>query len=324
MKKMPRILLTTGEPAGVGPDLIVRLAQQSWPAELVVIGDPGVLQERAALLGLPLELTVFSDQPSVSKKTQLSIIPVSVRNSVTPGKLDVANAEYVLETLLIAGQMCLDKKADAVVTAPVHKAILNQAGHTFLGHTEFFAQLASVSRTVMLFVVDELKVAIATTHLPLNKVSENITESLLSETITILHDELQTKFGILTPRISITGLNPHAGEGGYLGREEIETITPVIEKLRARGMNLQGPLPADTVFTPKHLDEADAVLAMYHDQALPLVKYVGFGKAVNVTLGLPFIRTSVDHGTALDVAGTNKVDVGSMEAALLLALKGIR
>lgn len=323
MINIPRILLTSGEPAGVGPDLIVRIAQQSWSAELVVIADPNMLQERAALLGLPLELIAFKPDnlPSATKKSQLCIIPVPLRTPVKPGMLDAANADYVLETLLIAGQMCLDQKADALVTAPVHKAIINSAGHHFLGHTEFFAQLAGVPRTVMLFVVDDLKVALATTHLPLNKVSENITQMMLRETITILHDALRDKFNIAKPRISIAGLNPHAGESGYLGREEIDTITPVIERLQASGMQLTGPLPADTIFTAKHLKNTDAVLAMYHDQALPLVKYLGFEKAVNVTLGLPFIRTSVDHGTALDIAGTDKVDIGSMEAALQLAIK---
>ena len=240
---------------------------------------------------------------------------------VVPGLLDPENSPYVIKTLELAGALCLEKKADAIVTGPVHKGIINHAGIPFTGHTEFFAQLCHIDQTVMLFVVDELKIALATTHLPLAKVPAKITSAHLEKILSIFNDGLKKYFSIPQPTILVCGLNPHAGEGGYLGREEIETIEPLIIKMREQGHHIFGPYPADTLFTHKYLKQADAFLSMYHDQALPLVKYIGFGHAVNVTLGLPFLRTSVDHGTALDAAGTAKADPGSMLAAMRLAIQ---
>lgn len=318
-----RILITPGEPAGIGPDIAIQIAQLSWAAELVVIADPDLLEQRAALLDLPLKLQVCDlDQPAKKQVAEtLNVLPVKLNNAVEPGKLNPANADYVLRTLQLASQYCLDKQASAIVTGPVHKSIINEAGIEFSGHTEFFAKMCGVPHTVMLFVVDQLQVALATTHLPLAKVPKAITKERLRLTLSILQAELKRQFHIAAPRILVCGLNPHAGEGGYLGREEIEVITPLLNELREENYIISGPLPADTIFTPKNLQQADVVLAMYHDQALPLVKYLGFGHAVNVTLGLPFVRTSVDHGTAIDMAGTKAADPGSLAAALNLAIK---
>lgn len=319
---IPHLLLTPGEPAGIGPDITVMAAQKAWPAALTAIADVTLLQERAAQLNLPLRIKeVDAHSPAHAHVPgTINVIPVKLRAPVSTGKLNTANAAYVLDTLLLAASLCSTHTANAVVTGPVHKGILNDAGIPFTGHTEFFAQQAGVEQTVMLFVVDQLKVALATTHLPLKQVSAHITADTLKRTLRILHNGLHQQFKLITPRILVCGLNPHAGENGYLGREEIDIISPTLADLRQAGMHLTGPLPADTLFTPRYLDHADAVLAMYHDQALPLVKYIGFGHAVNVTLGLPFIRTSVDHGTAIDMAGSNKADSGSLEAAIKLAI----
>lgn len=316
---MKRIIITPGEPAGIGPDITIQLAQLAWDAELIVIADPDLLMQRAHLMNLPLQL-LDDKHTSTHLPGTLKIIPIELNDHVVPGKLNVSNASYVLKTLEAAAKLCLSHQADAIVTGPVHKGIMNEAGISFTGHTEFFAQCANVPKTVMLFVVDQLKVALVTTHLPLNKVSDAITKENLQSTLTILKNGLQDQFHISSPRILICGLNPHAGEDGYLGREEIDVMTPALDELRKQNYLLEGPLPADTIFTVSCLERGDAVLAMYHDQALPLVKYLGFGHAVNVTLGLPFVRTSVDHGTALDIAGTNKIDAGSMIAAMKLAI----
>lgn len=320
MPKKPRILVTAGEPAGIGPDICVALAQNSHHADLVFIADPDVLLARARQLNLPLTLTETLTDERLAPHT-LKIMPVAVAQPVIAGELNPENAAYVLETLRVAAKLCLQKQADAVLTAPVHKGVINQAGIPFKGHTEFFAEQSNVKQTVMLFAAGALKVALATTHLPLKDVSQTLTPDLLRDVIVILHRELQTKFHIVSPRLLIAGLNPHAGEGGYLGREELDVMLPVIQMLRAQGLNLSDPLPADTIFTPHRLQSADAVLAMYHDQGLPLIKYASFGHAVNVTLGLPFIRTSVDHGTALDIAGTGQADASSLLAALKLTLE---
>jgi 4-hydroxythreonine-4-phosphate dehydrogenase len=318
----PRILLTPGEPAGIGPDITVMIAQQDWPAEIIVIADPIILQERAAQLALPLtiEQADLTHPPRASKAQTLKILPVTAEPS-TPGQLSTKNAAYVLKTLTLAAELCLEKKANALVTGPVQKEIINQAGTPFSGHTEFFAEVSGVEQTIMLFVVNELKVALLTTHLPLAKVPSFITGDRLKKTCVLLNNELKKWFGLSNPRIAICGLNPHAGEGGYLGREEIDIMIPAIQTLQQQGLQISGPLPADTIFTPSQLIKADVVLAMYHDQALPVVKYAGFGNAVNVTLGLPFIRTSVDHGTALDKAGSSLADAESMRSAIKLALK---
>ena len=318
-----RILITPGEPAGIGPDLVLKLAQQAHPhTELVAVCDPELLQARAKKLGLPLalELTTLEVPPMAHEAGKLGVLPVALAAPVEPGKLDPRNARYVLEALTLAARWCLEGNAQALVTGPVQKSVINQAGMPFSGHTEFLAERSGVERPVMMLIAGDLRVALATTHLPLREVAYQITRANLEETLRVLHADLRSKFGIAAPRIVVAGLNPHAGEGGYLGNEEIDVIQPVVNKLRDEGLRLIGPLPADTLFTPQRLKEADAVLAMYHDQGLPVLKHVGFGEAVNVTLGLPFIRTSVDHGTALDLAGTGRASMGSIEAALALAI----
>lgn len=326
---MQRILITPGEPAGCGPDLVVMIAAnpaEFWgrPVELCVIGDPDMLIARAQQLSLPLTLEpcdIHATPARPSTPNTLKIIPIACKEQVIAGTLNVANASYVLETLKTAVDLMQDQKAAALMTGPVHKGVINDAGFAFTGHTEFFAQSCGVENPVMLFVVgDQLKVALVTTHIALAKVPSAITKSLLHNTIHTVRSALKQQFKIAEPRIIVCGLNPHAGESGHLGREEIDTIIPVINELQQRGEKIVGPLPADTVFTPKHMMQADIILSMYHDQALPVVKYAGFGEAVNMTLGLPFIRTSVDHGTALDIAGSGKADAGSMIAALKLAI----
>lgn len=320
--QIQRILITPGEPAGIGPDLIAAIAQLKWQHELVVIADPEMLITRANQLSCPLQLITcdLNATPSQNPQGTLKIIPVSLKEKANAGELNRANASYVLETLKLAAQLCQTGKANAVVTGPVNKEIINEAGVPFTGHTEFFAEESGVSQTVMLFVVNDMKVALLTTHLPLAEVPKAVTANRLESVLSILNDGLKQQFDIQEPHIFVCGLNPHAGEGGYLGREEIEIINPALLKLREKGMHLTGALPADTIFTPPYLAKADAILAMYHDQGLPIVKYQGFGNAVNVTLGLPFIRTSVDHGTAIDLAGTGLADSGSLKAAIELAI----
>ena len=320
-----RVVITPGEPAGIGPDLIVQLAQRDWPMELVVCADAALLTDRASQLGLSLSLLTWQPNtpPQAQRAGTLTLLPVALREPVVPGQLSVANGAYVVETLARACDGCLNGEFAALVTGPVHKGVINDAGVPFTGHTEFFEERAQASKVVMMLATEALRVALATTHLPIKAVADAITPSLLRDVITILHHDLRTKFGIREPHVLVCGLNPHAGEGGHMGTEEIDTIIPVLNELRAQGMNLSGPLPADTLFQPKYLDHADAVLAMYHDQGLPVLKYQGFGRGVNITLGLPFIRTSVDHGTALELAGQGKADVGSFITALNLAIKMI-
>ena len=319
------IALTAGEPAGIGPDLCLQLATEPCAHQRVIIADPDLLAARASQLGLDIELLPYdAAQPARAQQAgQISVLPVPLTFSCQPGKLNPANALYVLETLRLGGQGCLDGEFAAVVTAPVHKGVINDAGVPFSGHTEFFADQTATGQVVMMLACPGLRVALATTHLPLREVADAITAESLEQVIRILHADLQGKFGIAAPRILVCGLNPHAGEGGHLGREEIDIIIPLLERLRGEGMSLEGPLPADTLFTAKHLDHADAVLAMYHDQGLPVLKHKGFGQAVNVTLGMPIIRTSVDHGTALDLAGTGRADVGSLRVALNTAISMI-
>jgi 4-hydroxythreonine-4-phosphate dehydrogenase len=320
-----RVVITPGEPAGIGPDLVVQLAQRDWPMELVVCADAALLTDRASQLGLSLSLLPWQPNtpPQAQRAGTLTLLPVALRKPVVPGQLSVANGAYVVETLARACDGCLNGEFAALVTGPVHKGVINDAGVPFTGHTEFFEERAQASKVVMMLATEELRVALATTHLPIKAVADAITPSLLRDVISILHHDLRTKFGIREPHVLVCGLNPHAGEGGHMGTEEIDTIIPVLNELRAQGMNLSGPLPADTLFQPKYLDHADAVLAMYHDQGLPVLKYQGFGRGVNITLGLPFIRTSVDHGTALELAGQGKADVGSFITALNLAIKMI-
>lgn len=317
-----RVVITPGEPAGIGPDLVVQLAQRDWPVELVVCADAGLLTERARQLGLPLTLRDYAPSlPAIAQQAgSLTLLPVALKAAVVSGQLNVENGPYVVDTLTRACDGSLNGEFAALITGPVHKGVINDSGTPFTGHTEFFEERSHVNKVVMMLATEELRVALATTHLPIKAVSEAITPALLRDVITILHNDLVQKFGIRQPRILVCGLNPHAGEGGHMGTEEIDTIIPVLDEMRATGMDLRGPLPADTLFQPKYLDNADAVLAMYHDQGLPVLKYQGFGRGVNITLGLPFIRTSVDHGTALELAGQGKADVGSFITALNLAI----
>ena len=315
---LPRIVVTAGEPGGIGPDLILQLAEQVWPVELVICADLTLLKTRAELLNKKIDFIEY-DKNSTQQTTalgQLTVAHISTAVAVKTGVLDARNGEYVLDTLRFASQGCLSGEFSAVVTAPVHKGIINDAGVSFSGHTEFFAEQADVELVVMMLATTGLRVALVTTHLPLSAVPAAITAPLLTNIITILNAELITKYGIKKPTIYVCGLNPHAGEGGHMGREETDIIEPALDNLRAQGIKLVGPLPADTLFQEKYLQDADAVLAMYHDQGLPVLKYKGFGQSVNITLGLPFIRTSVDHGTALDLAGTGKADSGSLLCAV--------
>lgn len=323
MTTLPRILITPGEPAGIGPDITLALANETFAAELIVIADPEMLQTRAAMLQQNINITLIetlSATREIHQPGMLRVYPLATSARVVPGQLNKANAAYVYDTLKIAANWCVRHEADAIVTGPVQKSILNDAGIIFSGHTEFFAENAAVKKTVMLFVTDAFKVALATTHLPLARVPSAITQELLFNVIEILHHDLQHKFHLAHPRILVCGLNPHAGENGYLGHEEIDVIAPTINALKSKGILIEGPLSADTIFTPKYLNENDVILAMYHDQALPLVKYASFGHAVNVTLGLPYVRTSVDHGTALDVAGSGRADAASLIKACELAI----
>ncbi len=318
---MIRLAITPGEPAGIGPDLIIKLAQRPNAAELVVYADPELLRARARELNLPLRLRQLSTEtpPSPLTAGELTIRPIELSMPARPGILDSRNAPYVLETLSTALADCQANVCRALVTGPVHKGIINDAGIPFTGHTEFLAEKTHTPKVVMMLATEGLRVALATTHLALSQVPAQITQAGLTETIDILHTDLQQKFGLQAPRILVCGLNPHAGENGHLGMEEIQVIEPVVAQLRSLGMHIEGPLPADTLFTPKYLKRCDAVLAMYHDQGLPVLKYIGFGKAVNITLGLPIIRTSVDHGTALDLAGTGLASTGSLIAAITTA-----
>jgi len=298
------------------------LAQQAHNAELVVVADPDLLKVRAAQLKLPLTLETvdYSQAPQQQAPGTLKVLPLTLSRSINCGRIDPANATYVLESLRMAVSDCQAGRLAGLVTGPVHKGVINEAGIVFSGHTEFLAELTATPQVVMMLLTPGLRVALATTHLPLREVSTAITLPHLEGIIRILNQDLQRRFGITQPRILVCGLNPHAGEGGHLGREETEIIEPLLERLRSEGLLLTGPLPADTLFIPKYLDHADAVLAMYHDQGLPVLKYKGFGNAVNITLGLPIIRTSVDHGTALELAGTGQADCRSLEAALQLAI----
>lgn len=324
---MQRIALTPGEPAGIGPELLVRLVQNPLQhLELVAVADPQLLKDMAAHLKLPLQLIPFCPEaPAASGSSRLTVAPVTMSAPSVPGVLNTANANYVLETLRVAAELCLQGTVAALITGPVHKGVMNDAGIAFSGHTEFFAEQADCDKVVMMLATEGLRVALATTHLPLRAVADAITVDSLRRTLEIMHHDLVQQFGIKQPRILVCGLNPHAGEGGHLGLEEIQVIEPVLKQLRQEAnMQLEGPLPADTLFTPHHLQGADAVLAMYHDQGLPVLKYKGFGSAVNITLGLPFIRTSVDHGTALEIAGRGVANLGSLQMALATAEQMLR
>lgn len=312
------LVVTPGEPAGIGPDLVVLAAQQDRRVPLVAVADADMLAARASTLGLPLTLHSDLDQPALATGA-LTVLHTPLAANAIPGRLDTANVPGVMAALDLAIAGCMSGQFEGLVTGPMQKSVVNDAGLAFSGHTEYLAEAAAVEDVVMLLVADTLRVAVATTHLPLRDVADALTAELLERRLRILHADLQSKFALAQPRILVAGLNPHAGEQGHLGGEEITVITPALDKLRHEGLHLSGPLPADTLFTPQYLEQADAVMAMYHDQGLPVLKYAGFGRAVNVTLGLPFIRTSVDHGTALDKAGSGQVDPGSFHAAIGLA-----
>ncbi|MGM0525049.1 MAG: 4-hydroxythreonine-4-phosphate dehydrogenase PdxA [Pseudomonadota bacterium] len=323
---VPVLAFTPGEPAGIGPDLAIMMSQQPWPAAIVVCADINLLRQRAEQLAITVELRPYNGQRPTSPTPQgvLLVEHIPLAKPAKAGVLDVENGPYVVDTLTRASEGNLSGEFDAIVTGPVHKGIINDAGIAFSGHTEFFANLANKNDVVMMLATEGLRVALVTTHIPLAYVNKAVTPDRLTKILTILHNDLVYKFGEVNPKILVCGLNPHAGENGYLGREEIDVIEPVLNELRSKGLNLHGPLPADTLFQPKYLDTAAAVVAMYHDQGLPVLKYKGFGNAVNITLGLPFIRTSVDHGTALDMAATGKINPGSCQLAIQTAIDMVR
>ena len=316
-----KIALTLGEPAGIGADLCIKLAQQSQACQLIVIADPELLIARAEQLALPISIKTYRPDSKVTAQQagEITVLPIKMAVKPSCGQLKVANATYVLATISRATQACISGEFSAMVTAPVHKGIINRAGFSFSGHTEYIANLCG-GHPVMMLATEGLRVALVTTHLPLSAVSEAITPECLTKVLKVLNKDLKKRFGLTKPRILVCGLNPHAGENGYLGNEEIEVINPVLAKCRKQGLNVSDALPADTIFTPKYLENADAVLAMYHDQGLPVLKHKGFGKSVNITLGLPIIRTSVDHGTALDLAGTGNINTNSLQYAIDTAL----
>jgi 4-hydroxythreonine-4-phosphate dehydrogenase len=315
---VPPLVLTTGEPAGVGPELAVQLLQRPLPSPLVIAGDPDLLLERAALLSLPL---ARKGNALVAPGGETALLPVALGVPSVPGSLDVSNAAYVIEMLAAATDGCLNGTFSGMVTAPVQKSTLIDAGNDFVGHTEFLAQRAGVETPVMMLARDEMRVALVTIHLALSEVPRAVTQDSLEAVLRVVDSDLRMRFGISAPVIGVCGLNPHAGEAGHLGQEEQDVIIPVMAKLSDEGLVLKGPLPADTAFTQQNLQTLDVVVAMFHDQGLPVIKHAGFGDVVNITLGLPFVRTSVDHGTALDLAGTGKAEVASLSRALDMAIQ---
>ncbi|OTG63191.1 4-hydroxythreonine-4-phosphate dehydrogenase PdxA [Acinetobacter silvestris] len=314
------LYVTSGEPAGIGPDICLSLAERVDERPIVVLADINLLKQRADILNKTIELIEYKQQAVTSLQGQLYVEHVALKTEVVLGKLNSENSAYVLEQLRRSADYAMQGKSVGVATAPVQKSIINDAGIHFSGHTEYYQEFAGVERVVMMLATKTLRVALATTHLALRDVPDAITQERLHQVIDILIHDLKTKFKIAQPHILVCGLNPHAGEDGYLGREEIEVINPVLETYRAQGIDMSLSLPADTLFTPEHLKNADAVLAMYHDQGLPVLKSQGFGEAINITLGLPFIRTSVDHGTALSLAGTGLAKSSSLHVAVDLAL----
>ena len=321
LNRQPRLIVTTGEPAGIGPDLAIAAALRDWPCELVFAGDPALLTARARALQLDIQPSDWRPEaaPAPHRAGTLPMVSVTLATQVEAGRLDVANARYVLEMLDRAIDGCVSGEFTAMVTGPVQKSVINDAGIAFMGHTEYLAARCGAPLPVMLLVAGSLRVALATTHLPLSEVPRHISRELLDATLDVLDDGLRVSFRLQEPRILVCGLNPHAGESGHLGREEIDVIAPAVEAAARRGLRVRGPVAADTAFTAGMLEETDAVLAMYHDQGLPVIKHAGFGNTVNVTLGLPFPRTSVDHGTALALAATGRAEPGSLFAAIELA-----
>lgn len=324
--KPPRIIVSPGEPSGIGPDISLISTQKAFNAEIFTVGDPALFAQRAKKLNLNVTIKACSikDELPVNETGVLNVLPISLNTPSHCGKLDEANAQYVLDVLDTATNACLTQQADALVTGPIQKSVLTHRIPNFTGHTEYLAEKTSAPLPVMMLATKGLRVALVTTHMPLSEVPSHITHKNVTQVLTILHHDLEKQFGIKSPKILVAGLNPHAGEEGHLGREEIDVIIPVIEKLKMQGMNIIGPLPADTLFTEHYLKDADAVLAMYHDQGLPVLKYKGFGNAINVTLGLPIVRTSVDHGTALALAGTGKAKAQSLILAIETACDIVR
>lgn len=323
MITVPRLALTAGEPAGIGPDLCIQLAQHVQSCQLIIIASPELLEDRAKQLNLPVKLIDYNPQmpKAVAEPGTLIVCSESLDTTVQAGILNSQNSKYVVNCLQRALNGCLAKEFDGVVTGPVHKGVINDAEIEFTGHTEFFADGANIDKVVMMLATDELRVALVTTHLPLSAVSAAITKQNVTKTLSIINSSFKQQFGKENPRIAVCGLNPHAGENGHMGTEEIEVISPVIEELKKNNPNISGPWPADTIFVKEKLADYDVIVAMYHDQGLPVLKHNGFGRAVNITLGLPFIRTSVDHGTALDLAGTGHADIGSLLTAIDMAVE---
>ncbi len=322
----PTLIITTGEPAGIGPELSLKVNQSlsEISARVIYLADIDLLKQRARLIGIDTEIQPVSTirEATLHHSSRMSVLPVKLPHKSIPGQLDKRNSSYVLQQLTLASQLCLQNENTAIVTAPVHKGIINDAGQPFSGHTEFFAENSDTKQVVMLLATSGMRVALVTTHLPLSKVSKEITRDKLTTILQIIHQELMAKFSIKKPDITVLGLNPHAGENGHLGDEEITIICPVINDLRQKGLNIHGPVPADTAFgSEQHPNTSDVILAMYHDQGLPVLKYRGFGKAINITLGLPYIRTSVDHGTALDLAGSGGANSDSFHYAITEALR---
>ena len=316
----PLLVVTPGEPAGIGPEILLRFLHEHPQFRILTVADPGLLADTARSLDLDHVISEWRPGQPIGAG-ELHCLPVRLRKPARPGRLDAENAGYVLETLREAVRLIEEDQAAAMVTGPVHKGIINDGGYPFSGHTEFLAELGNAGQVVMMLAAPGLRVVLATTHLPLRAVADAITPEKLEAVIRITERELRSRFGIQQPRLQVLGLNPHAGEGGHLGREELDIIAPLIDRLRREGIDLDGPVPADTAFNPPRLESCDAVVAMYHDQGLPVLKHMGFGRSVNITLGLPFIRTSVDHGTALDLAGRGKADAGSLYHAAMMARK---
>ncbi|MEM6486251.1 MAG: 4-hydroxythreonine-4-phosphate dehydrogenase PdxA [Pseudomonadota bacterium] len=326
MKNFHRVAVSVGEPAGIGPDIAIAAAQRRWPCELVFVADPLLLTSRAEVLGTTLSLKTYTPENGACSRTddsgwEPSLLPITTAVRPQAGQLDPRNAQYVMAALQRCAQGCMTGEFSALATGPIHKGIINTGGISFSGHTEYLAQVSNTEQVVMLLVAGDLRIALATTHLPLREVPDSLTKEMLLKTLCVINTEVHTKFGIASPRISVLGLNPHAGEGGHIGREEIDCIGPAIEEAVSMGINASGPWSADTAFNAPLRVETDVYLAMFHDQGLPVLKYAGFGSAVNVTLGLPFPRTSVDHGTALELAGTGKALPESMLEAISLACK---
>jgi len=321
---LPTLAITPGEAAGIGPELCIKLVQQSWQARLLVMADPKLLSQTAKQLNLPLEISNWQLGSEIPphQAGHINCQAIELVETAVPGKLNKLNSSYVIETLQQASNLCLDNTVQGIVTGPVHKAIINDAGIPFSGHTEFFANCAAVKQVVMLLATKGMRVALVTTHLPLSQVSAAITAEHFETTLRIIHSDLISRFQISNPQLLVLGLNPHAGEGGHMGEEEIKIIGPVIQKLTHQGLNIRGPVSADTAFGSElNPTKTDVIVAMYHDQGLPVLKYRGFGNAINITLGLPYIRTSVDHGTALDIAGKDIAKISSFEYALNQAIE---